>query len=211
MFMSVLTIKKYLYAYAQINSALKAFDFHLEFLQRTRIVALRMTFLEVVVTLLSVYMVYVYIQTKFWVANNMIAICFTVSCIENWLVGNIKHIALIFVGLIAYDVYFVFASDVMMTVATQVDLPLKLLFPVGSGKFTMIGLGDIIIPGLLASLSIRADLIHAFKIGKDKAQKDGVKDDVSTYIEKEMGCYYFNMSLIGFLLGLACTYSALVI
>jgi minor histocompatibility antigen H13 len=96
-------------------------------------VALRMTFLELAVALMSVYFVYTYVQTKFWVANNMIAICFTVNCIENWLVGNIKHIALIFGGLIAYDVYFVFASDVMMTVAQKVELPLKLLFPVGNG------------------------------------------------------------------------------
>lgn len=170
-----------------------------------------MTFLEVAVALLSVYLVYIYVQTKFWVANNMIAICFTISCIENWLVGNIKHIALIFAGLIAYDVYFVFASDVMITVATSVDLPIKLLFPVGSGKYTMIGLGDIVIPGLLASLSIRADLINAFREGKDKAQKDGLKEEVGKYIEKEMGCYYFNMSLIGFALGLICTYAAMVI
>lgn len=197
-----------------MNSALQAFDFHVGFLQRSRLVALRMTFLELVVALFSVYFVYIYAQTKFWVANNMIALCFAINAIENWLVGNIRHIALIFAGLIAYDVYFVFASDVMMTVATSVDLPLKLLFPAGSGQFAMIGLGDIVIPGLLTSLCIRCDLIQAFKIGKEKAIKDGVKDDgtvVNKYIEKEMGCYYFNMSLFGFIFGLGCTYSAMII
>jgi len=92
-----------------------------------------MTILELGVTLFSAYLVYAYIQTKFWVANNIIAIAFTIHAIENWLVGNFKHIALIFVGLLCYDVYFVFASDVMMTVATGVDLPIKILFPAASG------------------------------------------------------------------------------
>ncbi len=76
-----------------------------------------MTFLELAVALFSVYLVYTYIQTKYWVANNMIALAFAIYAIENWLVGSFKHVALIFGGLIAYDVYFVFASDVMMTVA----------------------------------------------------------------------------------------------
>lgn len=40
----------------------------------------------------------------------------------------------------------------------------------------MIGLGDIIIPGLLSSMCIRCDLINSFKFGKEKAQKDGIKD-----------------------------------
>jgi minor histocompatibility antigen H13 len=72
------------------------------------------------------------VMTKFWVANNIIAIAFTIHCIENWLVGNIKYIAFIFAGLICYDVYFVFASDVMMTVARGVELPIKILFPAGN-------------------------------------------------------------------------------
>ena len=78
-------------------------------------------------------------------------------------------------GLIAYDVFFVFHTDVMVTVAKGIDLPLKLTFPNGAGSYAMIGLGDIIIPGLFSSMCIRCDLINAFNIGKDKALQDGVK------------------------------------
>jgi minor histocompatibility antigen H13 len=53
-----------------------------------------------------------------------------VYAIENWLVGSIRNVMLIFAGLIAYDVYFVFASDVMMTVASGIELPIKILLPV---------------------------------------------------------------------------------
>jgi minor histocompatibility antigen H13 len=171
-----------------------------------------MTILELGVTLFSAYLVYAYIQTKFWVANNIIAIAFTIHAIENWLVGNFNHIALIFIGLLCYDVYFVFASDVMMTVATGVDLPIKILFPAGSGQLAMLGLGDIVIPGLLCSMCIRYDLISAFKRGKDQAIKDGVGGDageVSKHIAKEMDSYYFYQSIFGYFIGIAATYGAM--
>jgi len=173
-----------------------------------------MTVLEFAITFLCVYLVYAYVQTNYWVSNNMIAIAFTIHCIENWLVGNIKYIGLIFGGLIAYDVYFVFASDVMMTVAGGVNLPIKLMFPTGSGHLAILGLGDIVIPGLLCSLCIRCDYIQAFKKGKEQAIKDGVRNDlteVAKYIEKEMSCFYFYQSLFAYFLGMVATYGALSI
>jgi len=135
----------------------------------------------------------------------------TIHCIENWLVGRITHIAVIFFGLIAYDVYFVFASDVMMTVASTVNLPIKLMFPTSTGHVAILGLGDIVIPGLLCSMCIRADYIQAFKRGKEQAIKDKVEkvNEVDKYIEKEMSCYYFYQSIICYFLGIVCTYGAL--
>ncbi len=55
--------------------------------------------------------------------------CFIVYAVENWLVGSFRNIFLVFAGLIAYDVFFVFHSDVMMTVAKGLELPLKILLP----------------------------------------------------------------------------------
>lgn len=77
----------------------------------------------------------------------------------------------------------------------------------------MIGLGDIIIPGLFSSMCIRCDLINAFKSGKEKAIADGVKEKekLFPYIDKEMGCFYFNASLFGYFIGLSVTYSAMII
>ena len=75
----------------------------------------------------------------------------------------------------------------------------------------MLGLGDIIIPGLLTSMCIRFDLITAFKLGKEKAIKDGVTDEsaVAKYIQEEMVGVYFHQALIGYIVGLAITYMAL--
>jgi minor histocompatibility antigen H13 len=91
-----------------------------------------MTLLEFFSLLISLYLTYIYVTTNFWIANNIFAVCFAIYTIENWLVGNFRHFLLISVGLILYDVYFVFHSDVMMTVAKGVDLPIKILIPLSS-------------------------------------------------------------------------------
>lgn len=130
---AVLVLKKYLYPYSQESSALKNWDNVTAVSVSSRYFQLRLTLLEVIVLAFSAYFVFIYVQTKFWIANNMISIAFTVYAIENWLVGNFKHIVIVFAGLIAYDTFFVFASEVMMTVAKEVDLPLKLLIPAWGG------------------------------------------------------------------------------
>ena len=52
-----------------------------------------------------------------------------------------------------------------VTVAKSFDAPIKLLFPrVLSGKgtpFSMLGLGDIVIPGIFVALLLRYDIKHA--------------------------------------------------
>jgi len=64
------------------------------------------------------------------------------------------------VGLFFYDIFWVFGTNVMVTVAKGIDAPVKLLFPKGelfSGQFSMLGLGDIVIPGLFVALMLRFD------------------------------------------------------
>jgi minor histocompatibility antigen H13 len=55
----------------------------------------------------------------------------------------------------------------MITVAGGLDLPFKILFPAGGKHYGMLGLGDIVIPGLLCSMCIRCDYISAFIRGKE--------------------------------------------
>ena len=57
-------------------------------------------------------------------------------------------------GLFLYDIFFVFGSDVMMTVATKIDAPvvLKVPNPIGSASpYVLLGLGDVALPSLLVS------------------------------------------------------------
>ena len=56
-------------------------------------------------------------------------------------------------GLFFYDIFWVFGTDVMVTVAKSFDAPIKLLFPkdlfAAELQYSMLGLGDIVIPGTL--------------------------------------------------------------
>ena len=86
-------------------------------------------------------------------------------------------------GLFVYDIYMVFFTPMMVTVATQLDVPIKLLFPrpdgcvlpVGAAEgsalmneyldciakkrtMAMLGLGDIVIPGMMVAFALRFDL-----------------------------------------------------
>lgn len=64
-------------------------------------------------------------------------------------------------ALFAYDVFWVFGTEVMVTVAKGIDAPIKLLFPkdLGAAKleFSLLGLGDIVIPGIFVAMMLRFD------------------------------------------------------
>lgn len=65
-------------------------------------------------------------------------------------------------GLFFYDIFWVYGTDVMVTVAKAVDAPIKLMFPYNwqaePPLFSMLGLGDIVIPGVFVSLCLKYDL-----------------------------------------------------
>ncbi|KAL0475332.1 signal peptide peptidase domain-containing protein [Neurospora intermedia] len=65
-------------------------------------------------------------------------------------------------GLFFYDVVMVFYTPFMITVAKKVDAPIKLVFKSSSG-FSMLGLGDIVVPGLVMALALRFDLYMFYK------------------------------------------------
>lgn len=69
-------------------------------------------------------------------------------------------------GLFVYDIYFVFFTPLMVTVATQLEIPFKLLFPwprrptddPTKRALSMLGLGDVILPGMMIGFALRFDL-----------------------------------------------------
>jgi len=76
----------------------------------------------------------------------------------------------------------------MVKVATTLDVPIKLLWPKsvtfsGSRGYTMLGLGDVVIPGAFIGLALRYD--YDREGGKSKA--------------------YFYGTLMGYVLGLVVT------
>lgn len=87
---------------------------------------------------------------------------------------------LILSGLFFYDIWAVFFTPLMVTVAKNLDVPIKLVFPRPEepseepGKppvqsFSMLGLGDIVLPGLMIALALRFDLYMSYR--KKQTQK----------------------------------------
>lgn len=151
---------------------------------------------------LAVGIVYLYFfQGKHWALNNVLGICFCLQGIERFSLGTYKIGAILLVGLFFYDIFWVFGTDVMVTVAKNLDGPIKLLFPRSltpneeSGKIdlSLLGLGDIVIPGFFLALLLRFDA-HIAKVGITKIN-----------IHESFPKPYFHSALIAYVLGLMTT------
>lgn len=108
-----------------------------------------------------------YVITHHFTTNNVIGILFCIFAIQNLFLGSFKIGMGLLTGLFFYDIFWVFGTDVMITVAKNIDGPIKLLFPkvlpVLTGEdMSLLGLGDIVIPGVFISLCLRFDFLNYF-------------------------------------------------
>ncbi|XP_065062006.1 minor histocompatibility antigen H13-like isoform X2 [Rhopilema esculentum] len=105
-----------------------------------------------------------YLVKKHWIANNVFGLAFSLSGVELLHLNSFPIGCILLGGLFVYDIFWVFGTDVMVTVAKSFDGPIKLVFPMDFlehgiyGKnFAMLGLGDIVIPGIFIALLLRYD------------------------------------------------------
>ena len=152
-----------------------------------------------------------YVCTKNWIANNIFGLSFSINGIEMLCLGNIQIGCILLGGLFVYDIFWVFGTDVMVTVAKSFDAPIKLLFPkdflingIFGKQFTMLGLGDIVIPGIFVALLLRFD----FKRALDKLlKKKGAKNlSAETISKTPVNKTYFYAGYISYILGLVSTF-----
>ncbi|KAG6493023.1 hypothetical protein ZIOFF_047996 [Zingiber officinale] len=124
-----------------------------------------------------------YALKKHWLANNILGIAFCIQGIEMLSLGSFKTGAILLVGLFFYDIFWVFFTPVMVSVAKSFDAPIKLIFPTSDAErpFSMLGLGDIVIPGIFVALALRFDVSRGKPI-----------------------CY-FNSAFLGYTVGLVLT------
>ena len=103
---------------------------------------------------------------KPWWLTNILGFSFAYSSLQIMSPTTSWTGTLILGALFLYDIYFVFFTPVMVTVATQLDIPAKLIFPrprrptedpTRPASF-MLGLGDIILPGMMIGFALRFDL-----------------------------------------------------
>jgi minor histocompatibility antigen H13 len=160
-----------------------------------------LTLADIIAFIGSAVFSWFYFQKKHWVMNNVLGICFCLKGIEKFSLGTYKIGAILLVGLFFYDIFWVFGTDVMVTVAKNLDGPIKILFPrsltphaeTGRIALSLLGLGDIVIPGFFLALLLRFDAHNA---------------NVSyfpTNVHANFPKPYFHSALIGYIAGMATT------
>ncbi|XP_019415832.1 PREDICTED: signal peptide peptidase-like [Lupinus angustifolius] len=125
-----------------------------------RSVEIEFTKSQIVASIPGTFFCVWYALSKHWLANNILGLAFCIQGIEMLSLGSFKTGAILLVGLFVYDIFWVFFTPVMVSVAKSFDAPIKLLFPTSDSArpFSMLGLGDIVIPGIFVALALRFDV-----------------------------------------------------
>lgn len=109
---------------------------------------------------------YFNLVAKPWWLTNLLDFGFSYSALQYMSPTTFWTGTLILSSLFFYDIYFVFFTPMMVTVATKLDIPIKLLFPrpatpgadPSKPALSMLGLGDVVLPGIMIGLALRFDL-----------------------------------------------------
>ncbi|CED85513.1 Uncharacterized conserved protein [Phaffia rhodozyma] len=150
---------------------------------------------------LSLAIPYVYAtQQKPWWANNVLGFSFAHTAIQLMKLDSFITGATLLGGLFFYDIFWVFGTEVMVSVAKGLDAPVKLVFPkdpgmTGAQGYSMLGLGDIVIPGIFIALALRYDFSLASRRCLPKPLR------ASASFPKP----YFLATMVAYVLGLVTT------
>ncbi|KAL4655297.1 minor histocompatibility antigen H13-like isoform X1 [Arapaima gigas] len=134
-----------------------------------------------------------YLLKKHWIANNVFGLAFALNGVELLHLNNVSTGCILLGGLFMYDVFWVFGTNVMVTVAKSFEAPIKLVFPrdllergLEASNFAMLGLGDIVIPGIFIALLLRFDV--------------SLKKNTQTYFYTSFLAYIFGLGLTMFIM-----------
>lgn len=144
-------------------------NYHLEFHsgegdQRQEILNIDFTTQDIIVLIGSAAVGVWYFLKKHWVANNLFGLAFAINGVELLHLNKVITGCILLGGLFFYDIFWVFGTNVMVTVAKSFEAPIKLVFPqdllengLAAQNMAMLGLGDIVIPGIFVALLLRYD------------------------------------------------------
>ncbi|KAJ5180023.1 hypothetical protein N7492_003233 [Penicillium capsulatum] len=122
-----------------------------------------------------------------WWLTNFLGFSFCYGALQFMSPSTFWTGTLILGSLFFYDIYFVFFTPLMVTVATKLDVPIKLLFPrpptpseaPDAQSLAMLGLGDIVIPGMVIGLALRFDLfLYYQRKNIQKARVEGSGEEI---------------------------------
>jgi len=90
---------------------------------------LQVTLLDIICCIISYIQMGFYVYLKNWIFNNILALVFCIHALHSMFIGNFKNGFMLLTLLFFYDIFFVFGTDVMLTVAKGINAPIKLMFP----------------------------------------------------------------------------------
>jgi len=144
--------------------------------------------------------------------NNTIALCIACELLEAVALDSYATALTVSLGLLAYDFVAVFQSawlasaiasaggqpatsqSMMVAVATRLDGPMKLIFPssnpAAAFPFSILGLGDVVVPALTVALCLRAD--KTLQMQGQRAGRPGERP-------------FFTAAMVGYVAGLLLT------
>ena len=151
---------------SQLLAVVRGKDFKVVF--KVEALELEATKVDIICFFFSGIAGYHYLMDRNWIINNVFGISFCLMGIKMIGLSKYKTGAIMLCGLFVYDVFWVFGSksvfgsNVMVTVAKGVEAPIKLMFPRGQDgcgdlQFSMLGLGDIVVPGLFIAFLAKFD------------------------------------------------------
>ena len=131
-----------------------------------------------------------YGMTRHWILNNFLSFPLCVVGIEQVPIKTFKAGAALLIALFFYDIFFVFGTDVMVTVATNVEGPIKILFPQhifsdDHSRQSLLGLGDIVIPGFFMAQMLRFGF-YKHTAALYKAEKKNDSDSNSQKLDQNL-------------------------
>ena len=92
-----------------------------------------------------------YMIWRHWILTNVLGLSLAFHTLRLLQLDQFATGFIVLVGLFLYDIFWVFGTDVMVTVARSFDAPIKIVFPydifAANPKLAMLGLGDIVVPG----------------------------------------------------------------
>lgn len=180
--------------------------------------------------------VYFAFVAKPWWMTNLLGFSFCYGSLQFMSPSSFLTGSMILSSLFLYDIYFVFFTPLMVTVATKLDVPIKLLIPRPADpssdpkelSLAMLGLGDIVVPGMMIGLALRFDLYLYYKY-KSMQKTEGAKseqDDTKPIYQNATGKWgerfwtcskppsshaqafpkpYFHASIVGYIVGMIAT------
>ena len=144
-----------------------------------------------------------------WPTNNAVGVCLATSMVALVNLGSYRTAAVLLGGLFAYDVFWVFGTDVMVSVVKGFNAPIKIVWPRSgvlapllahtpvAARMSMLGLGDIAIPGFFIAMMLHFDL----------ALECAARADPALRVPRRR--VYYRVALAAYVLALVCTFVAM--